>query len=64
MRTPHTLSAFLFAALLSLPLAAVVDVGDPAPDFQFNRTWNMPQEATGLASLRGQLVLVETWATW
>ena len=64
MRTPQTLSVFLFAALLSLPLAAVVDVGDIAPDFQFNRTWNMPQEATSLASLRGQLVLVETWATW
>ena len=49
----------LFAAA---PLAAL-EAGDAAPDFAFEQTWNMGGESS-LNALRGNVVLVEYWATW
>jgi len=49
----------LFAAA---PLAAL-EAGDAAPDFSFERTWNMGGERS-LSGLRGNVVLLEFWATW
>lgn len=52
----------MLLALLATPLAAV-DVGEAAPDFSFEQTWNMGPERS-LHSLRGNLILLEYWATW
>ncbi len=57
--------ALLISFLLlfvAAPLAAV-QAGDAAPDFTFERTWNMGSEQT-LSSLQGSVVLLEFWATW
>jgi hypothetical protein len=41
-----------------------VEVGSPAPDFEFIRTWNMPGGQTRLSQFRGSVVLLESFATW
>jgi hypothetical protein len=55
----------LFGLLLAaaLPLAAR-GVGSPAPDFAFERSWNLPPGTSSLSGLRGHTVLLEFWATW
>ncbi len=60
------LVALLFAALLALcctPLAAI-NVGDQAPDFVFDKTWNT--DATRLSDVmaKGKLIILEQFATW
>lgn len=52
----------ILSALFALPLAAV-DVGEAAPDFSFEQTWNMGPERS-LGALRGNVVLLEYWASW
>lgn len=57
----------LFAtALLTLGLApaaaAQVWVGADAPEIEVDQWFN--SEPTSIAELRGQIILVEFWATW
>jgi hypothetical protein len=56
------LTALILALLFAAPLCAV-NAGDAAPDFAFEQTWNMGSEQS-LGSLRGNVVLLEYWATW
>ena len=56
------LLTLVFLLLVAPPLMAV-DAGDAAPDFAFEQTWNMGSERS-LSALRGNLVLLEYWATW
>jgi hypothetical protein len=61
----RVLVAFGFFALLTNGLqAAALDVGSPAPDFEFIRTWNMSGGQSRLSEFRGSVVLLETFATW
>lgn len=55
---------FILVVCLALasPLWAL-DPGDAAPDFAFEQTWNMGSE-NSLNALRGNVVLIEYWATW
>jgi hypothetical protein len=53
--------------LLMIAGAAVAharDVGSPAPDAEFAATWMLPIEVRRLSHLRGDVVLLEFWATW
>ena len=48
----------------SLPVPGGPEVGKPAPEID-GKTWlNHLGAAPSLASLRGQAVLLEFWATW
>lgn len=62
MRIPSLLMMGLLV-LLAAPLAAV-GVGDKAPNFRFTDSWNAKAGASSLNDYRGQLVLLEVWATW
>ena len=53
------LSAVAFAGVLS-----AVEVGQEAPDFTFEKTWNLPDEYKKLKDLDGKVAMVEVWATW
>lgn len=53
------LSAFCFASTLS-----AVEIGQDAPNFEFEKTWNMPGEPANLKALEGKVAMVEVWATW
>ncbi len=52
----------LMLCFVASPLAAL-EAGDAAPDFAFEQTWNMGSE-NSLNALRGNVVLIEYWATW
>jgi cytochrome oxidase Cu insertion factor (SCO1/SenC/PrrC family) len=45
----------------SSQMALKVDVGDPAPDISMV---NLDGESVSLADYRGQVVLVDFWASW
>ena len=70
-RGPHTLqgvgrglacAAFGLVAMAALPAAARdVAVGQPAPDF---RASTMDGQHVKLADLKGQVVVLNFWATW
>lgn len=51
---------FLIALFLALPAGLAAQ----APDFSFDRSWNTPPGMSRLGDYRGQVVLVEVWATW
>jgi hypothetical protein len=44
--------------------ASAVEVGEPGPSFQFNKSWNALDRAKQLDDYRGKAVLLEVWATW
>jgi hypothetical protein len=54
-----TTLALVFAGALK-----AVGVGETAPNFVFEKTWNATDGQTQLDDYRGKLVLVEAWATW
>lgn len=54
---------FLFLLVLCGSPVLAVGVGEMAPDFTFERTWNMGNEAS-LSQFRGKVVLLEFWASW
>jgi hypothetical protein len=45
------------------PALAGVKVGDKAPEIQGGK-WYNSKGAVSLAKLRGQIVVVDFWATW
>lgn len=53
------LSVIAFAGALS-----AVEVGQEAPDFEFKKTWNLPDEFKSIKDLEGKVAMVEVWATW
>lgn len=58
--------AFLFAGLLPLALAApamALKVGDKAPEVHGAKWYNSKGDVS-LAKLKGQIVLIDFWATW
>ena len=59
-RTIATLRALLLATLVSLPAMAVAPQG-PAPVFQLQ---GMDGKPVNLADLKGQVVMINFWATW
>jgi len=59
MRRLPSLAALL--ALLWLPAAAALDVGDPAPALKGSTLDGKPFD---LAALKGKVVVVNQWATW
>ena len=54
------------AALTAVPAMAGVNVGDPAPPISAGSWYNLPKGIKSLTSkhLKGQLIMVEFWATW
>jgi len=52
------------AALAASGLAGQVAVGQVAPNFKFEKTWNGDEGLDELTDYRGKLVIVEAWATW
>ncbi len=63
MRLHLALSA-LTAIAFATTASAAVSVGDRAPNFKFEKTWNATGAQTQLDDYRGKLVIVEAWATW
>lgn len=55
------LSTVEVPASLELPTGSALEVGDEAPDF---RLPTLDGDELTLSSLRGQVVLVDFWATW
>jgi len=58
--------AFVFAGLLPFALAApamALKVGDMAPEIHAGKWYNAKNGVT-LAKLKGQIVLIDFWATW
>lgn len=51
-------------AVLGASSASAFGVGDMAPNFKFEKSWNTTANQTQLDDYRGKLVLVEAWATW
>ena len=56
----------LLAIIASLVGSAAwaINVGDAAPDFMFDKTWNAPPDKSRLSDYRGSVVLLECWASW
>ena len=52
------------AAALFAGSAQALGVGETAPNFKFEKSWNTPEGFDELDDYRGKLVLVEAWATW
>lgn len=50
--------------LLAAANLGAQEIGRAAPDFRFEKSWNLPASATSIAGLRGHTVLLEFWATW
>ena len=59
-RTIATMRALLLATLVSLPAMAVAPQ-EPAPVFQLQ---GMDGKPVNLADLKGQVVMINFWATW
>ena len=61
-----TKRALLFAGLIPIALAApamALEVGDKAPEVHGSKWYNSKSPVT-LAKLKGQIVLIDFWATW
>lgn len=63
MKTYSAIGALMLAAFLATSLSAA-EVGDQSTDFDFDKSWNTPEGAEKLSSLKGRLVMLEFWATW
>lgn len=61
MRNPLLVVAL---AAVFATAAAAVEVGQAAPNFKFDKSWNALEGASQLDDYRGKLVLLEVWATW
>jgi thiol-disulfide isomerase/thioredoxin len=59
-KTIHSLRALLVAALVSVPALAVAPQG-PAPQFRLESMGGKP---VSLEQLKGQVVMINFWATW
>lgn len=57
------LAVFALASVFAGAVQAGVEVGDQGPSFEFDKSWNMPEGVTNLEGLRGQIIMVERWAT-
>lgn len=54
----------LAMTMLAGGVSAAVAVGDVAPNFKFEKAWNVEEGHDELTDYRGSIVLVEAWATW
>lgn len=64
MHYDYSMRWMLLLLLALLPAtAAAVDVGEAAPDFEFEQAWNVGNESS-LSAFRGNVVVLEYWATW
>lgn len=57
------LAVLALASVFACTAQAAVEVGDQGPNFEFEKSWNMPEGVTDLEGLRGQIVMVERWGT-
>lgn len=58
--------ALLFTSLMSVAVAApalALEVGDKAPEIHGGK-WYNSKSPVSLAKLKGQIVLIDFWATW
>ncbi|OWY70883.1 hypothetical protein B7486_14890 [cyanobacterium TDX16] len=62
----HLLLTSILAAGLASPATAGVKIGDEAPAISAGSWFNLPKGIESLtpAHLKGQIVMVEFWATW
>jgi hypothetical protein len=64
----RTVAALVVAALTALPAvaSAKVNVGDTAPEIKAASWYNLPEgvKSLSLKDLKGQVVMIEFWATW
>ncbi len=62
----RSLLASAALACASMPALADVKVGDKAPEIVAGSWYNLPKQVKRLTSdhLKGQIVMVEFWATW
>lgn len=62
----HLVMLSILAAGLTAPVMAGVQVGDKSPAISAGSWYNLPKGIKSLtpAHLKGQIVMVEFWATW
>lgn len=60
----NKLALMAVAALFAGSLCAAVEVGDMGPNFKFDKSWNFGAGVDELDDLKGNIILVERWATW
>lgn len=56
----------LFASMFSVAMASpamALKVGDKAPEIHAGK-WHNAKNGVSLAKLKGQIVLIDFWATW
>lgn len=61
LKSLFIVSAMMFAAMTAEAQKVGLNVGDKAPELVFN---NPEGKAISLSSLKGQLVLIDFWASW
>lgn len=57
-------TALLLACMVAPALSAQTAVGDIAPNFKFDKTWNGDEGKDEMTDYRGSLVVIDAWATW
>jgi hypothetical protein len=64
MQRLSTLVTGMLAAMVFAGALGAVEVGDDAPDFTFEKSWNTPEGYVALKDYRGSVALIDVWATW
>jgi hypothetical protein len=66
MRNRNRIAAMAAALFAAAPALAEVNVGDKAPSIRVGAWYNLPKGVSGLQDqhMRGQILMVEFWATW
>ena len=66
MRSRNIVAALAIAVFAAVPAVAVVKIGEKVPSLNVGTWYNLPDGVDTLKDehLRGQILMVEFWATW